>query len=260
MIWSHFPHHVIKLLPRWPSFIHAWSQAVLDVIHFIQAGELTREPINPRERGLIGKLLGSTMNISNYLHSKLDLTLNVWICLTNPKRVIICHHTSHHLVAWHEQSRYNSFSCQPLWGQSVLKMYGKAFTGERLHQSKRLIKEQDVLYLLNCFNWQTLAEAICPLHEHTTSRAIMNYQCLLDKPIACNKQKVMGDRTFRMLMEKDSIDSQMTLHSLPTNQDWSVPFALYVFRHTKWQSLAFMQIWFLQRLPFYSAPLRSAFY
>lgn len=43
-------------------------------------------------------------------------------------------------------------------------------------------------------------------------------------------------------MEKDSIDSQMTLYSLPTNQDRSVPFALYVFRHTKCQSLAFMQI------------------
>jgi len=73
-------------------------------------------------------------------------------------------------------------------------------------------------------------------------RAKTNYQCLLDKPIAYNEQKVMGYRTFKMLMEKDSIDSQMTLYSLPTNQDRSVPFALYVFRHTKWQSLVFMQI------------------
>ncbi len=184
----------------------------------------------------------------------------MWICLTKPKRVIICRHTSLHLVTWGEHSHYNSFPCQPLWGQRVFK---DAFTGERLNKSKWLIKEhKDVLYLLYCFHWQTKTEDVRPLHEHDSCNLKghneLQYQCLLDKPIACNEPKAMGDRTLRMLMEKDSIDSQMTLYSLSTNQDWSVPFALYVFKHTKWQNLAFMQIWFLQRVPFYSAPLKSA--
>lgn len=37
-------------------------------------------------------------------------------------------------------------------------------------------------------------------------------------------------------MEKDGIDLQMTPYTMPTNQDGSLSFGLYVLRRAKWQS------------------------
>lgn len=80
------------------------------------------------------------------------------------------------------------------------------------------------------------AEAVRPSHGCFDSRNLKgrnDYHRFPDKQTACNEPKAMGDSTFRMLMEKDGIDLQMTLYTMSTNQDGSLPFALYVLGRAK---------------------------